>query len=348
MKLTNKSPEGEQIYTLAQSGTPSKAKNGSIAIIKGEGTQIENNKSLPQRAKRKTISRSMILSLVDIAKNENDEEWAQRYWNTYHCQNKIVEVDGKLHGEYCKNRFCTVCLAIRKAEMINKYLPELSTWEEPHLVTLTMIAVKARLLKKRIEDTKRAFTIIHNRLKTRHKRGKCIRVKGIKSLECNFNAEKKTYNPHFHLIVPDRETADLILSEWLKLWTRKYASPKAQDISKVYGLESALIETIKYGSKIFTEPDIKSKKGTHIYAKALHTIFKAMKGKRLFDRFGFNSSPQPTRENSTRLAINGIKWTFEKNATDWINPETGEYLTGYEPSFELEFMLNERINVDLN
>lgn len=113
MKLTNKSPEGEQIYTLAQSGTPSKAKNGSIAIIKGEGTQIENNKSLPQRAKRKTISRSMILSLVDIAKNENDEEWAQRYWNTYHCQNKIVEVDGKLHGEYCKNRFCTVCLAIQ-------------------------------------------------------------------------------------------------------------------------------------------------------------------------------------------------------------------------------------------
>ncbi|MGB1104617.1 MAG: hypothetical protein ACPG21_13465 [Crocinitomicaceae bacterium] len=69
--------------TLAQSGTPPKAKNGSIAIIKGEGTQIENNKSLPQRAKRKTISRAMILSLVDVAKSENDDEWVQRYWNTY-------------------------------------------------------------------------------------------------------------------------------------------------------------------------------------------------------------------------------------------------------------------------
>lgn len=140
----------------------------------------------------------------------------------------------------------------------------------------------------------------------------------------------------------------MILEEWLKIWTRKFASPKGQNISKINGLESALIETIKYGSKIFTEPDIKGKKGTHIYAKALHTIFKAMKGKRLFDRFGFNSSPQPTRENTTRLTMNGIKWTFEKNATDWINPDTGEYLTGYKPPFELEFMLNERINVDLN
>jgi len=67
---------------------------------------------------------------------------------------------------------------------------------------------------------------------------------------------------------------------------------KEEKIEPVYNLENALIEIIKYGSKIFTEPDLK-KKGNlktppKIYDRALDNILVAMKGKRIFERFGFN------------------------------------------------------------
>ena len=81
----------------------------------------------------------------------------------------------------------------------------------------------------------------------------------------------------------------------------KYTNPAGQKIESVYNLESALIEIIKYGSKIFTEPDLK-KKGNlktppKIYARALDNILVAMKGKRIFERFGFNLPKQQKQTN---------------------------------------------------
>lgn len=48
------------------------------------------------------------------------------------------------------------------------------------------------------------------------------------------------------------------------------------------------------------------------------------------------------------MIAGGIKRTFTKDSTDWVNEETGECLTDYEPSFQLEFMLANRIDIDLN
>ena len=56
----------------------------------------------------------------------------------------------------------------------------------------------------------KAFSIIKERCKKRHQRGTGIQLIGIKSLECNFNPQKKTYNPHFHIIVPNKEIATLL------------------------------------------------------------------------------------------------------------------------------------------
>ena len=66
-----------------------------------------------------------------------------------------------------------------------------------------------------MDRTMRAFDRIHNQCKKRHQRGKGIKLIGIKLLECNFNPAKQTYNPHFHLIVPNEEIAELLKSEWL-------------------------------------------------------------------------------------------------------------------------------------
>jgi hypothetical protein len=49
------------------------------------------------------------MALIDVATKKGDLEMARSYWNTYHCQSQIVKADGKLYGNYCKNRFCTLC-----------------------------------------------------------------------------------------------------------------------------------------------------------------------------------------------------------------------------------------------
>ncbi|KJF41658.1 protein rep [Draconibacterium sediminis] len=350
------SDEGH-IYTLAENGTQKTGQIPSIALVSGKGTDISEQKPLANRARRKLITRKMVLSLIDVAKEKGEAERIQAYWNAYHCLNNVIVSDGKMYGKYCKNRFCTICNAIRKADMIKRYYPVMSQWEDVQFVTLTVKSCKENLLYERMGRMLRAFDRIHNRCKKRHQRGKGIKLVGVKSLECNFNPEMKTYNPHYHLIVPSKEVAELLKKEWLKQWrpiphknsTRyKYTNPAAQKIIAVYNLETALIETIKYGSKIFTEPDVYKKSQLKvppkIYARALDNILVAMKGYRIFDRFGFNL-PKHTTNRSTKIVTNFEGWTFPKDSYDWVNDETGEVLTGYLPPIQLNFLLTECIDL---
>jgi len=168
----------------------------------------------------------------------------------------------------------------------------------------------------------------------------------------------KTYNPHYHIIVPTKEVDDILVKEWLIQWRPvpktiyryKYTIPSAQKISKVTSLEHSLIETIKYGSKIFTEPDLKKKSKLPvkqiIYAYALDNILVAMKGKRIFERFGFNLPKQPPVKRASKLIVNFETWVFPSDESDWINPETGESLTGYLQPIELSYLLNECISTE--
>ena len=142
------------IYTLAQSGT------GNCAIIvQGNGSDLTNAKGLKGRARRKMITQKMAYILIDIAKKKNDVDRQQGYWNTFHCQNRIYSAKGKFYGRYCKNRFCTLCSSIRKADIINRYLPIIATWTQPYFVTLTTRALSRTRLRKRIGDLNRGFEI---------------------------------------------------------------------------------------------------------------------------------------------------------------------------------------------
>ena len=300
----------------------------------------------------------MILALIDVVKAKGEPEREQAYWNAYYCLNNVIVSDGKLYGRYCKNRYCTICSAIRKADTINRYSPAISQWEDVHFVTLTVKSCTAKNLNKWIGRMLKAFKLIHNRCKKRHQRGLGIKLIGIKSLECNFNPLMKTYNPHYHIIVPSKEVAELLKKEWIYQWRPvpkttnryKYTIPSAQKISKVTSLEHSLIETIKYGSKIFTEPDLNKKSKQPIkpmiYAYALDNILVAMKGKRIFERFGFNLPKQPPKKCTSKLIENFETWIFPNDANDWVNPETGEALTGYLQPSELSHLLNECINTE--
>ncbi len=143
---------------------------------------------------------------------------------------------------------------------------------------------------------------------------------------------------------------EVIIQKWLSRTPRKYATPKAQHIRKVVDKKRDLIEIVKYGSKIFTEPNRKksdSKISAYIYVSALDNILSAMDGLRIFDRFGFNLPtelrPKPVRK--TRVLFDFEKWVYYPKATDWLNNETGKLLSGYILGGELARILKNNLEV---
>ena len=79
--------------------------------------------------------------MVDVSNNKGDHRNKRSNWNTYHWQGKIYTAKGKLFGKYRKNRYFTFC-CIRKADIINRYLPVRQNWQEPYFVTLTIRSVQ--------------------------------------------------------------------------------------------------------------------------------------------------------------------------------------------------------------
>lgn len=332
---------GSEMYTLAQSRTANPILWGDPVKVNGEGVDI-NNPVLKSRARKKTYNLPLLLGLIDVAKEKGDFDRVQEYWNAYHCQERFLESGGRLHTTYCKSRLCSTCNGIRKAQLLNRYYPELSKWKGAYLVTLTVVAQPERNLAKWIKGMYKAFNRIKERCNKRHKRGKGIKLIGVKSLECNFNPTRGTYNPHFHIIVPSREIAEVLVKEWLIQWTNKHTSRKGQHIRKVRDMNHDLIEVIKYGAKVFTEPDPNNKKSKvprKIYVRAMDNIYAVMKGHRLFDRFGFNL-PKEEPYLAQEEVLNDYKiWEFATSENDWVQKNTGETLTGFEPVRGLKMML---------
>ena len=339
------------IYTLAESRTNKAGQNH--VIVSGEGSDLNNIKALHGRAKRKTITQIMMLNLIKIAQENGEPELEKSYWNTYYCQQNLITADGKLYGKYCKNRFCTLCCSIRKAEIINKYYPVMKEWEKPYFLTLTVKACKAHQLKGYLNSMLNTYQKIIEKYRKRHQRGKGLKLEGVKSLESNFNPVRNTYNPHFHIITKEKWMAEVIKMEWLDRSKKGYTEHWCQKIIPITNLETGLIEIIKYGSKIFTEPDLKKRakqtETVHVYLKALDTILTAMKGKRIFDRFGFNlpKAINPERLPAT-LLLNYQEWEYDVKISNWINTTTGETLSDYRIPSHLQAILENNINTLTN
>jgi plasmid rolling circle replication initiator protein Rep len=333
------------IYTLAQSETRSLGL--STSIVQGKGSDLTNSKSLKGKAKRKLITQATVLGLIDISKNEQEEEVTKSYWNTFYCQNKLITHGEKLYGLYCKNRYCTLCSANRKADIINRYLPIVQTWKCPYFLTLTVKAVYYPNLRATMLSMLKEFRKIIGKYRKQFIRGTGPRLIGIRSLESNYNAEKNTYNPHFHIIVSDKETGEILMKEWIARAKPGKAEEWCQMLSPVKKNIDALIETVKYGSKIFTEPDLKKrskqKSEVKINVEGLHNIFMAMKGMRIFDRFGFNLPAKEMYVSNVRILSNAIEWEYDINRFDWYNTN-GESLSQYLPSGNLVDIL-ENLNI---
>ncbi len=145
--------------------------------------------------------------------------------------------------------------------------------------------------------------------------------------------------------------AEIIRTEWLELCHHMpYASFKAQKIDKVYNKEKAMIELVKYGSKVFTkiDPNDKSKKADRrVYLVAHDNIIAAMKGLRVFDRFGFNLPKQEKTRHGSRV-VKGVKvYDFKLENFAWLNILTDEFLVDYIPDFDVNDLRENKIDIDL-
>lgn len=353
MKARNLSFSGQgQFNTLAQSGTgfsSGKRKNRPITV-KGRGSEILGTTQLQNRAKKKMITQAITLALIDVATKRGNTEMARAYWNTYHCQSQIVRAEGKLFGNYCKNRFCTLCAGNRKAEIINKYSPVIEKWEAPYFVTLTARSVPACKLKSRMDRMLKSLKKILARNKKRHQRGTGIKLELIRALECNFNPIKRTYNPHFHLLVSSKAGAELIIREWLEQCTPKFALPDAQNMRPVNDTIHDLIEVVKYGSKIFTDPTMnkgRTKATPFVYVSAFHNIICAMKGNRVFDRSGFNL-PKIISKRTIKQLTQYEELFYDPKLFDWVGCDEFELLTKYSANPNLLSVLQNNLDYALN
>lgn len=345
------------IYTLGVNRTTNLPFKQEKTIITGTGTPIANNPALKKRASRKVITNHLVLAMIDVAKSNGDIDMIPRYWNTYHCQTKLTIKDGRYYCNWCKNRWCATCCGIRKAMIINAYYPIIFQWEEPHLLTITLKSVKAKDLDARINQMTKAFHRIKDRCNKRYLRGKGMKLVGIKSLECNFNATKRTYNPHYHLIVPNRVIGLYIKQEWKKELNKNEfnVGAKGQHIREVKRTEKDLVEVIKYGAKILSDPDPEHKRkrkkgdmtGLQIYAGALHTIYKAFDKHHLFSRFGFTLKDNTEKDITIREVSDFEKWEYNSKQMDWVNKDTGKLLTEYEIDHKLENLLKTCINLEV-
>lgn len=337
----NLAAKGEPIYTLAQSRKSTN--NNPEVLLKGNGSSLSDIDIQQARAKRKHVTKSLVKEMILIAHENEDQESLDTLWNIYRCHSKLYVKNGKIHGTYCRTHVCSLCNANRKAQLIKKYLKVIQSWPDPHMLTLTSKAVPAAKLQKHVDATFRALRQIRDNHRKKVKSGRSgLSLIGIRSIECEFNPKKRSYNPHIHLLVPNKETADVIKSAWLKKWTSRFAHSSAQHIRRVNSTERDMIEVIKYGTKIFTEFDKRNKNSRSpkkIYPRAHYNIFKAFKGRRLFDRFGFNSQETQPCTLKGELTSEYEYYEYDNKSNGWVNTNTGDHLFHYSPDMSIQNLL---------
>jgi hypothetical protein len=348
--------------TLAQLGTNQEntCSCGDDFEVKAT-TKKTDKQSLKKRARRKYMTCGYVGALVDASKNNEKSSLQKAYWSTYHCAKTLtLKSDGKVSGRYCKNRWCLVCNSIRTAQLIKRYNPVLSTWQNKYFVTLTIPNLEADDVKESVEVMQKVFTTCKERLRKRAQRGQAERFKGLRKLEVTYNPERNDFHPHYHVLVEGETNAKELLKIWMQTYNKTFQSAiwgeaniKAQDVRKAD--DNSTLELFKYFTKVISG---KEKKTRMIYADAMDIIFNSVKGKRVFQTFGFTVKSEADAEQETdndTYALTEYEWCQIK--ADWeadqlvVDQDTGEVLehvdnlSGHKPSEGLKELINERVVV---
>ena len=251
-----------------------------------------------------------------------DSPLNEAYRRAITCAEWLKRDGDKVETMYCNARWCLTCNRIRTGKLMNAYTAPLAGLTDLYFVTLTAPNVEADQLRDEITRLQKVSRQIQDVMR---KQGR--KLEGIRKLEATYNVQANTYHPHFHYIVSGKEQAEQLRAEWLV--RHPQASHKAQDIKPAD--EGSTKELFKYFTKLNAH---------QTPATALDVIFKAMEGKRVFQPLGGLRRYKVSEEveeiqvhTYSELAPdeNG-SYEWQPAAADWVNIQTGECLTKYNPS----------------
>lgn len=275
-----------------------------------------SKESLQKRARAKAFTNTYLFDLIDLKSN-----LSKGYWQTYHCSSVILQTGNKINSRFCNQRWCIVCNRIRTAKVINGYKESIQKFNDAHFLTLTIPNVKGNELLPTINSMNKAIRDITKNAKKTYK----VQIKALKKYECTHNKQRDDYHPHFHFIVNDKKTGELMRLLWLNKFPK--ADIKAQDLRQAN--ESSLVELCKYFTKIIS-------KDNDYNPKALDIMFSAAKDKRTFQAIGMKKQVSEEVEEIQMQEIdfktdaNEI-YVYEKEYYDWISA-SGECLSEYAPT----------------
>lgn len=349
---------GESFNTIGFSGTITKPENTDELFLMGRGIDLGNLTLLERRAKKKLLTKTVNLILTEIAKEDENWKWHARFEASLLCQDELTESEHRSYSSYCKQRCCLICLGIRKGQIVNTYLPILEDMADPHFLTLTLVAVKKDELRQRFKDIAKAIRTLIARYKKRHERKKGMKFYGLWSLESNFNPIALTYNPHIHMILPSEYAAQTFWNDWVEYWKERNVKINGEGAQKYRRVKKNrkkdLIEIVKYGSKIFTEPDIAKRmkyklprKPSFIHVRALYNILVALDGIDVFNTFGFELPKRKKPRKYSKKATGSCTYQYDLADADWINEEQGLKLAKYKIPNELQALLDSRVDTEL-
>ena len=237
------------------------------------------DQKIPNKLEHKVLAKylttQILFPLIDQKSPLEDA-----YWNTYHCNNILIQQGQKLTASYCKNRWCIVCNRIRTATLMNGYLDQIKEFKNGAFVTLTRVNVVGADLRSEIDSMVKLFGLIQRKAKRLGYNHTALR-----KLECTYSSRLRNYNPHLHVICSNMELATFIRKEWLK--RNPKANEGAQDLKPI--TEHSAKELFKYFTKLITiskQRDNRGIKQVELNARALDTILQSIRNKRTFQTYG--------------------------------------------------------------
>lgn len=216
-------------------------------------TKSQVAKILQKTKKKKMLNTDVVAWLCSIGETDR----AQRIDD---CATHIgiTEIGGYakiIKADFCRERLCNVCAWRRQTKFVAQMFPVLEILSKDYeflLVTLTMRSVKLGELKQAIDIMLKGYDRF---LKHRQvQRGWAGKVRG---LEMKYNSEKKTFNPHIHILVAvskdyfETKTKYVSHAELVRCWGESIRTdyfPRCE-VKKVTETRGAVLETMKYSFK---------------------------------------------------------------------------------------------------
>jgi hypothetical protein len=276
---------------------------------------LASRPNLTMRNRSKFLTNRLVFHLMQL-KSYNEE----KYRDTYYCSNTILVDKGVAKSKFCKRRWCTICNRIRTADLIQKYMPTVESWEQKQFVTLTVKNMPVDELGISLSKMQQDFVKIKDNLRKNYG----TKLIGIRKLEITYNRFSNEYHPHFHLIT-SKDHSDFVINKWLE--HNPTAERVGQDARKAD--KNSCFELFKY----FTKLTSNSSKDKSITAEALDNIFQSIDGRRTFQTFGFVPhkimTPAEYIESGAEQMLDLEEFVWNNKIHNWISKE-GEIISDFE------------------